>query len=291
MIVPDGCAERLIAIGRQSVDELLTAPLRTNNEFTGRRKDGSEFSIEVRFSPLANIDGSLITAAIRDISVRKAADRRLLQIEGRYRGLLEAAPDAMVVVNSSGAIVLLNTQAENQFGYTREDLIGQKINIIIPAGFAERLIADSLRSAANASKQQIGDGIELAGRRRDGSVFPIEIMLSPLDSDEGVLVTAAIRNITSRKKAEADLRHISDLERMQSEFVSTVSHELRTPLTSIGGSLGLIAGGATGAISDRTARAVQFSLKTRVWRARLRSRAARQRALWIFLHPCALIRL
>src|SRR5258706_11928784 len=111
----------------------------------------------------------------------------------------------MVVVNKAGEIVLLNVQAEKQFGYSRDALIGQKVTNIIPEGFAERLIADDLRTAADALAQQIGTGIELSGRRRDGTEFPIEIMLSPLDSAEGVLVTAAIRNISVRNAAEAVL--------------------------------------------------------------------------------------
>jgi len=125
-------------------------------------------------------------------------------MESRYRGLLEAAPDAMVVVNQSGEIVLVNVQAEKQFGYRRDELVGQKVKNIIPEGFAERLISDATRSVADALAQQIGMGIELSGRRKDGSRFPIEIMLSPLDSAEGILVTAAIRNISARKKSEED---------------------------------------------------------------------------------------
>src|SRR6202044_3498577 len=181
----------------------------TGIELIARRKDKSEFPIEIMLSPLENADGILVTAAIRDISVRRAAKQHLVQMEGRYRGLLEAAPDAMVVVNQAGEIVLLNVQAENQFGYSRDELVGQKVTNIIPDGFAERLIADGTRTAAEALAQQIGTGIELTGRRRDGSEFPIEIMLSPLDSVEGTLVTAAIRNISMRKDAE---RHLVQME-------------------------------------------------------------------------------
>jgi PAS domain S-box-containing protein len=126
--------------------------------------------------------------------------------EEKYRALLEAAPDAMVVVNTDGEIVLLNVQAEKQFGYRRDELLGQKVTNIIPVGFAERLIADDLRSAEDALAQQIGTGIELIGRRKDGSEFPIEIMLSPLKSAEGTLVTAAIRDITALKFAEEKFR-------------------------------------------------------------------------------------
>src|SRR5436190_19287275 len=99
-------------------------------------------------------------------------ERKLARSEEKYRGLLEAAPDAMVVVDEAGGIVLLNVQAEKQFGYPRDKLIGHKVTDIIPTGFAERLIADGSRTSAEALAQQIGTGIELTGRRRDGSEFP-----------------------------------------------------------------------------------------------------------------------
>jgi diguanylate cyclase (GGDEF)-like protein/PAS domain S-box-containing protein len=128
----------------------------------------------------------------------------------------------MVVVSQDGEIVLLNVQAEKQFGYCRDELVGQKVTNIIPEGFAERLIADALRSAEDALAQQIGTGIELYGRRKDGSEFPIEIMLSPLEGAEGLLVTAAIRNITTRKKAEALLlQKVEELNRSNEELVES----------------------------------------------------------------------
>jgi len=208
-IIPEGFAERLVADGSRSAAEALAQQIGTGIELIGRRKDGSEFPIELMLSPLESAEGILVTAAIRDISVRKTADKHLAQMEGRYRGLLEAAPDAMVVVNQGGEIVLLNVQAEKQFGYNRDELVGQKVKSIIPEGFAERLIADGTRSAADALAQQIGTGIELIAKRKDGSKFPIEIMLSPLKSAEGILVTAAIRDISVRRTAET---HLAQME-------------------------------------------------------------------------------
>jgi PAS domain S-box-containing protein len=208
-IIPKGFSERLIADGSRSAAEALAQQIGTGIELSGRRKDGSTFPIEIMLSPLESADGILVTAAIRDISVRKEAEKHLAQMEGRYRGLLEAAPDAMVVVNQAGEIVILNVQAEKQFGYRRDELIGQPVKNIIPNGFAERLISDETRTAAEALAQQIGTGIELSARRKDGSNFPIEIMLSPLESADGILVTAAIRNITVRKSAE---RHLAQME-------------------------------------------------------------------------------
>jgi PAS domain S-box-containing protein len=371
-IIPQGFAERLIADDLRSAADALAQQIGTGIELTGRRKDGSEFPIEIMLSPLESAEGILVTAAIRNISVRKKTEKHLAQLEGRrrlaeealreseeryrmlldgvqdyaifmmdprgqivswnagaerikgytaeqiighnfsrffppediergrpeevlrmtaasgrheeqgmrvrqdgsrflasltftalrdaagnlrgfsefshdlseskesgakYRGLLEAAPDAMVVVNSEGEIVLLNLQAEKQFGYHRDELLGQKVKNIIPEGFAERLIADGLRSAEDALAQQIGTGIELIGLRKDGSEFPIEIMLSPLESAEGILVTAAIRDITARKMAEAHLlRKMEELNRSNEElghFASIASHDLQEPLRMV----------------------------------------------------------
>jgi PAS domain S-box-containing protein len=196
------------------------------------RKDGSRFLASVTFTALRDPAGNLLgfSEFSHDLSESKES-------EAKYRGLLEAAPDAMVIVDEAGDIVLLNLQAEKQFGYRRDELLGQKLTRIIPEGFAERLIADGTRTAAEALAQQIGMGIELYGRRRDGREFPIEIMLSPLESAQGILVTAAIRNITARKEAEKNLlRTAEELKQKNDQlqqFAYVASHDLQEPLRMV----------------------------------------------------------
>lgn len=180
------------------------------------RKDGSRFRANVVLTALRDSAGVLcgFSEVSRDVSERYA-------IEEKYRGLLEAAPDAMVIVNQGGEIVLVNLQAEKVFGYRRDELLGQKVTNIIPEGFAERLVAGGDGSAGSPIIQRMGTGIELYGRRNDGSDFPIEIMLSPLESPEGILVTAAIRDITTRKAAEQLLVQMEAETRRAAEAFAT----------------------------------------------------------------------
>jgi hypothetical protein len=238
-IIPKGFAERLIADGTRTAAEALAQQIGTGIELNGLRKDSSEFPIEIMLSPLESADGILVTAAIRDITVRKDAEQHLALMEARYRGLLEAAPDGMVVVNQGGEIVLLNVQAEKQFGYRRDELLGQKVTNIIPEGFAERLIADALRTTAEALAQQIGTGIELHGRRKDGTAFPIEIMLSPLESPEGILVTAAIRDISERKQLARQLHQSQKMEAI-GQLTGGIAHDFNNLLGVIIGNLDLL---------------------------------------------------
>jgi PAS domain S-box-containing protein len=177
-----------------------------------RTKDGTVISVEKHVRPIDFEGRPALLATLRDVSTDKAAEGHLAQAKEQYHALLEAAPDAMVVVDQSGKIVLVNVQAEKQFGYRRDELLGQPVTNIIPKGFAERLVTDATRSESDALAQEIGTGIELSGRRKDGGAFPIEIMLSPLASTEGILVTAAIRNISVRKAAEEQLRQSLKME-------------------------------------------------------------------------------
>ncbi|MGH7854175.1 MAG: response regulator [Candidatus Binatia bacterium] len=165
-------------------------------------------------------------------------------LEARYRGLLETVPDAIVMVNNTGRIVLINGQAEVLFGYERDELIGKPVEFLLPARYRHSHVGHRTGYFSEPKTRTMGAGLELFARQKDGSEFAVEISLSPLNTEEGTFAMSAIRDITDRKKLQEELRRkhdeleqqnrlIQQADRLKSEFLANMSHELRTPLNGI----------------------------------------------------------
>ncbi len=202
-------------------------PMGSGLDLIGMRKDGSEFPVDISLSETETEEGYTATAFIRDLTERRASDAMLRKNAKHFEALLESAPDAVVIVDAGGKIFFANEQTENLFGYDRSELLDRPIEVLIPERFHEHHLVLRNDYLADPRPRPIGAGLELAGRRKNGIEFPVDISLSGIETSDGRLVAAFVRDATDRK-ARADLeRSIASRRAVLTHLVSAGEDERR----------------------------------------------------------------
>ncbi len=240
LVMPPDLADSSKQITQVAIDGGIAV-----REAVRHKKDASTLYVNVTAKAVRDQNGNLefVAENHKDVTQLKVLSHGKI-LEARYRGLLESVPDAIVMVNNTGRIVLVNGQGEALFGYSRDELLGKPIDELLPKRFREGHVAHRTRYFSDLKTRAMGAGLELFASRKDGAEFPVEISLSPLHTDEGTFAMSAIRDITDRKKLQEELRRKNDeleqqnrliqqANRLKSEFLANMSHELRTPLNGI----------------------------------------------------------
>ena len=251
LIVPHGQVDDLDQYRREAL-----ATGFSTFETARLRKDGSLVYTVVSNKAVYDAEGraKFIVITQKDVTHLKVLrDAKL--VESQYRDLLESTPDAIIMANQTGRIVLANSQAERLFGYERGEMLGTLVELLLPGRYRGSHVGHRSAYFGQPRTRSMGAGLELYGLRKDGSEFPVEISLSPLKTDGGTLVMSAIRDITSRKAIEHSLQEKNvELERAneaKDRFLASMSHELRTPLNGIIGFAEFLSDGKPGPLNDK----------------------------------------
>jgi len=205
-------------------------PLVSGLSLQGLRKDGKVFDAQISLTPIETEGGTLVSSTIQDISTDNTS-------EAYFKNVLESAPDAMIIIDHHGKIAIVNRQAEEMFGYARDEMLGEQIEMMLPTAVRDRHVSHRARFAANPQLRPMGGDLELNGMRADGTEFPVEISLSPFTSASGSFVSSVIRDVTSRKEMEQELiearREAERANKANTAFLAAASHDLRQPVQAL----------------------------------------------------------
>ena len=238
-LLPDHLRDRHVGHREGFRGQATARPMGIGLDLSGRRSDGTEFPVEISLSPV-EVDGRrLVYATVVDITARKAAERALAESERRFRTVLEASPNAIVGVDGGGRIVYTNPRVEATFGYRPGELLGRPIEALLPARVAARHRGHRQKFSEHPAARPMGIGLDLAGRRKDGSEFPVEISLSPVETDEGRLVFATVADITARKGLEGQLLQAQKMESI-GRLAGGIAHDFNNMLSAIRGYADLV---------------------------------------------------
>ena len=217
MLVPERFRGGHPSLRRSFFTEPQSRPMGAGRDLYARRKDGSEFPVEIGLNPIETSEGTMVLSAIVDISERKRHEERIRQV-------VESAPNAMVMVDRDGIIEMVNAQTEQVFGYARAELLGQPVEMLVPERF--RGGHPALRGAffADLRSRPMGAGSDLYALRKDGSEFPVEIGLNPIETDEGTKVLSAIVDISDRKQKQ---QHIIQALREKDILLGEIHHRVK----------------------------------------------------------------
>jgi PAS domain S-box-containing protein len=249
-LIPTRFRDRHGADRQSYADAPRTRPMGLGRDLWGRRSSGEEFPVQISLSPIETDHGTLVTSIIRDVTAQQRA-------ESRFRGLLESAPDGILVVDANGTIVIVNSQLERMFGYPREELLGQKIELLVPERYTKRHVHDRSAYSANPRTRPMGAGKALTGRTKAGAEFPVEISLSPLQTDQESLMMSIVRDITDRRRAE---EAIEASLREKEALLREIHHRVKNNLQVTSSLLRLQAG----AVEDPATRAVFTATQNRI---------------------------
>lgn len=205
-------------------------PMVSGLELHGQRKDGTVFKAEIALNPVETSEGLVVTSTIRRIDEADIS-------EAYFRMLLESAPDAMIIIDGQGKIAIANAQSEEMFGYERQEMLGQPVEMLLPERLRSTHVGHREGFSSDPRLRPMGPGLDLLARRNDGSEFPVEISLSPVHSAAGHFVSSVIRDVTERKRMEGEIiaarQGAERANKANSAFLAAASHDLRQPVQAL----------------------------------------------------------